>query len=725
MRTISTATLSVCLGLLTSVLGDEPCLGEEALGIEVSRAEVGKYEKVEFLIRLDKEYSNPFDPDEVDLSIEFELPGGGSLRLPAFFFQQYERREMDRGRGRATWLYPLGMPVWKARFAPMEVGRYRATAVLKDRSGRRRSQSVAFECRPSERPGFLRVSKSDPRFFEFTEGRPFFAIGQNLAFIGYHAQYVRLANVDEIFGKLARNGANYLRIWTCCQDWAMAIEARKSAWGRSWGWKPPFVPMPDEEGAPSERRCVKLPDDGSPLQVSPSNPVALRPGTRYVFSGLVRTKGDAAVRVQVGRAGPQKPVASAPGQGWTPLEQVLEAAPDEFWLGSPTLRLEGTGQGWVNDLSLKEAGGGPELLWEAAVNRPVRGYYNPVDCFMLDQVIESAERHGIYLQLCLITRDLYMGALHDPDSPEYRKAIEDAKKLFRYAVARWGYSTSVATWEHFNEQDPGLPTDPFYQATGEYLEETDVYHHLRSTSTWHPSPRDCRHPELDLADVHFYLRPADKGRLRDEVDAVVDRARFLRQHAPEKPALIGEFGLANERWQPTEAMRKSQQVVDFHNAIWASALSGTSGTCLFWWWDRLDQRNAYPHYRPLADFLADVPWTSARLNETAATVSSAEVQRVGLQGRDRAYLWLFNPQAAWSSVVIEKATPREIQGATVEIPGLAPGTYRVQWWDTRQGKTVKDEMATAPSGVLRTTAPAFARDIACKIVPAAANRGEI
>ena len=46
----------------------------------------------------------------------------------------------------------------------------------------------------------------------------------------------------------------YRRLWTCGEDWALAIEARKSAWGRSWDWRPPFVPAP---GEPAGRLCVQ------------------------------------------------------------------------------------------------------------------------------------------------------------------------------------------------------------------------------------------------------------------------------------------------------------------------------------------------------------------------------------------------------------------------------------------------------------------------------------
>jgi hypothetical protein len=50
-------------------------------------------------------------------------------------------------------------------------------------------------------------------------------------------------------------------------------------------------------------------------------------------------------------------------------------------------------------------------------------------------------------------------------------------------VARWGYSTSVAIWEYFNEINPNLPAGKFYTKLGEYLEQIDPYNHLSLFST--------------------------------------------------------------------------------------------------------------------------------------------------------------------------------------------------------------------------------------------------
>jgi hypothetical protein len=553
-------TRQVSYALLALIVGSAATATASKLRLRTLSPRVEKYGLIEFAIEPSRHYADPFDPLEVDLSLEIQTPKGKTLRLPAFFLQPYEQKTITRSGRVAVWMYPLGQPIWKARFAPTEVGRYRAFAELRVDEGRVRSEAVEFESLSSPRQGFVRVSRQDPRFFEFDEGQPFFPIGQNLAFIG-ESQYVTLPKVEQIFERLADNGANWLRIWTCCHDWALAIEARKSAWGRSWNWHPPIVPLPGADT--SGRKCLRLTEGtGADLAVSPSHSVALRPDTSYVLSGRIKTEPRARVQVTTGRHRLDAPVTSGLDGNWQEFRLAFTTGSDEYWLGRTALHLDGSGAAWVDALSLKENGGGPELLWEADVNREERGFYNPIDCYLLDQIVAAAQRRGIYLQLCLITRDLYMNALKDEQSKEYQQAIDDAKNLLRYAVARYGYSTAVVSWEYFNEQDPGLPTNRFYRELGQYLQRIDIYHHLRSTSTWHPSPRDWRHPQLDVADTHFYLRPVPDRKYADEVEAVLGNAAELRRHAVGKPALISEFGLANARWQPTKEMSESSEVID-------------------------------------------------------------------------------------------------------------------------------------------------------------------
>lgn len=705
-RTVAMRVCCVCLAALARA---EAGRGAGAVELRAAAGQVGRFERLDFLITPDVACENPYDPEQISVKVEITGPGRETVRLPAFYGQDYEHRQIRRSGQSAGWFYPLGMGSWKARFAPMQTGAHTATAVVSTGGSESRSPSVSFECVASQSKGFLRIGRDDPRFFELSDGTPFFAIGQNVAFIG-EGQYVTLAKADEIFAKLAANGANFIRVWTCCSDWALAIEAPKSAWERSWQRRDVAAPTPDDSGD----KCVRMEgDDGTSLIASPSHPVALRPETRYVLRGRFRAEGPTALRIQ-GQGNPLRArIAAAPEGRWQSFQEDFTTGQDDYWLGTISFAQVGAGTVWLDGLSLTEADGGAERLWETDVNRPVRGVYNQLDCFMLDKLLESAEQNGIRLMLCLITRDLYMKDLVRADSPEYVQAIEDARNLMRYAVARWGYSTSVGAWEYFNEIDPSLPTQRFYDELGAYLEQVDPYHHLRTTSTWSPSAGDCRLESLDAGQLHHYMRLDTQDDCQDGPAVIAAQARFLREHAPAKPVLIGEFGLATPRWGQSEYMRKDIEGVHFHNCLWASAFSGVSGTAMFWWWEQLDRQNAYRHYRPLAAFLKDV--ALAGLEPAQAAAVGAPLRVSGYQGPDRAYLWLFDPRAIWWEQVVEDRQPPTIEGAAVEIENLRPGPYRVVWHDTHAGTTLSQRTVRSTRSPLRIQVPPFAGDIACRV----------
>ncbi|GAB4141614.1 hypothetical protein JCM17478_33470 [Thermopirellula anaerolimosa] len=684
-----------------------------------SRDTVPAGEKIEAEVRCDREYARPFDPECAALDVVLVDPAGATIRLPAFWMQPFERRTV----GRDDWWHPVGKAGWYVRFSPQREGTYRARAVLRDDSGESVSAETAFRCEGSVGRGFLRIAKENPRFLAWDDGTPFFAVGQNLAFIG-EGQYFNVSRTEGAFTKLAENGANFLRVWTCCEDWALCLEGRKSAWTRTWSWDPPVVDLPGETPppptpagivGPAPRKAVRWPG-GRPLRPDRPHRVAVRPDGEYRLELVFLTSHPGRFRGKcLGREFSAEVPASAAGR-WTTLSFPLRAGGDTWWLGPIELQWDVEGTVYLYRLELREAGGGPNLLPEAAPNLPVLGWYHPLDCAQLDHLVEAAKASGIVLQLCLLTRDLYMHRLKNPADPAYDAAVADAKRLLRYAVARWGYSRAVGVWEYWNEMDPGLPTDRFYQELGDYLKVTDPYGHLRATSTWGPSPKDCRHPALDIAQVHYYLRPTDRERIRDVTAAVVDRTAFLRQHAPEKPALIAEFGLADDRWGEDPEMRNDAELLHFRQSLWASAVSGTSGTVMFWWWDRLDRMNAYPHYLPVSRFAQRIPWSDPNLRPSAMTAPGQGVRVLGLQTDRAAYLWMVRDQASWLARQRHEPPP-EAKPVVVSGLSLPPGRYLVRWWDTRTGEAI-EETPWSPSADDSLTTPPFAEDLAAEILPA-------
>jgi len=109
------------------------------------------------------------------------------------------------------------------RYTPKEIGTYRYEA-LHDHQV---IDTGAFECIPSDHPGYVRVSEYDPRYFAFTNGDPFCAIGLNLCSppmyplprgmehfaVGDLKATLGLREYRRWFRLLSENGGNFTRIW--------------------------------------------------------------------------------------------------------------------------------------------------------------------------------------------------------------------------------------------------------------------------------------------------------------------------------------------------------------------------------------------------------------------------------------------------------------------------------------------------------------------------------
>jgi len=107
--------ISVCLaGLLFC---RDICLAQRALKLQPAQSQVKKFEKLEFTIRLDRQFDNPYDPQQVDLQLILKTPSGKQLSTPAFFMQDFDWRKTGQRRGRANWFYPKDAGHWRVRFA--------------------------------------------------------------------------------------------------------------------------------------------------------------------------------------------------------------------------------------------------------------------------------------------------------------------------------------------------------------------------------------------------------------------------------------------------------------------------------------------------------------------------------------------------------------------------------------------------------------------------------
>jgi len=134
------------------------------------------FEKFEITFELPDRYPCPFDPSQVRADVVFDGPDGNRMEVPAFYGQDYFRSE-DAAGGR---LVPQGAPWWKCRFAPRVAGPHVYRINVRDTWGTNSWGPGRFIASPPRLPGYVRVSKTDNRCFEFDNGAFFFPVGHNI-----------------------------------------------------------------------------------------------------------------------------------------------------------------------------------------------------------------------------------------------------------------------------------------------------------------------------------------------------------------------------------------------------------------------------------------------------------------------------------------------------------------------------------------------------------------
>ncbi|HEX29335.1 TPA: DUF5060 domain-containing protein [Candidatus Poribacteria bacterium] len=125
-------------------------------------------------------YENPFFDVTIDLT--FTSPGGGKVHVGGFFYGSSEkpRIKVYRKNGRRKVEYIFGKhDLWKARFAPWELGRWRYTYTFSNVKGERVTGEGGFTCVEGRRRrhGFVRQNPKNPFRWIFDDGTPYFPIG--------------------------------------------------------------------------------------------------------------------------------------------------------------------------------------------------------------------------------------------------------------------------------------------------------------------------------------------------------------------------------------------------------------------------------------------------------------------------------------------------------------------------------------------------------------------
>jgi len=163
-----------------------------------------QYETFELKLVIKARHENPFDNSDIQVTAQFQHADGTLYVVGGFVYQDFTRSLREDG---LEVLSPVGDAEWRVRFTPPQPGEYSYIVAVTTADGRTFSTQKTFACEGSTSDGFVRTIAG--RYFQYDSGRPFFCLGQNLAWSKGAGTY----DYDRWLEGLAQAGANYARIW--------------------------------------------------------------------------------------------------------------------------------------------------------------------------------------------------------------------------------------------------------------------------------------------------------------------------------------------------------------------------------------------------------------------------------------------------------------------------------------------------------------------------------
>jgi uncharacterized repeat protein (TIGR01451 family) len=549
--------VGVC-GLLVWVVAAYPtCADGPAIGdVSAASSTVGLYDPFVLTFSVGSVATNPdfpYDPDPppgVPAGVGITVDGLFSpdnwttvYTQPAFLYQPYTytvRNGYDH-------LYPTGEPEWKIRFAAPSIGTWRYRIRATDGAGTTvypPSGDHTFTVVPSDNAGFLHVSRTDPRYFEFDNGVPFVGVGHDEGFDSRRP----IQDAAEKFSRFSDNRANFFRVWM----------TGGSIFGSAWwpwtshhlsydGYLPATSLTADEAYADgdvsmrlwAENPCMFQGWTGS-IMVLPERSYRVRVRVKTVsVTGPAQTGESYGFVVKLGgwlgqgcsSAGagtPVTPYVTDTGGTWQVVTGGFTTDSGQYFLENLYLTLSNatSGAAYVDEVWLEEDLGdgqyGPNLVRKPKMN--AHTYFDSYRPWQWDAILDEAAAHDVALKLVVLEKNEWIfnritpaGTMTTTASNDNFYAAPDTKvrwlhqAWWRYLTARWGYSTAVHSWELLNEGDPfnGNHYDQA-QAFAQHIHEHDPNCHMATTSNWHSFPvaefwGNPVYSDLDYADLHAYI----------------------------------------------------------------------------------------------------------------------------------------------------------------------------------------------------------------------------
>ena len=185
-----TIRVKIITAMWVAVLAMAPVLGQSAepARMRVTHTQnthtVPLYEVFEITFKHPQKYANPFF--DVTINVTFQSPSGKKIQVGGFHYGssakpkiRVRKVETPKGPRRQVEYIFDQQDLWKARFAPSELGLWKYAYVFSNVQGEKATGEGSFTCVKGRRPGpgFVRPHPTNPFRWVFDDGTPYFPIG--------------------------------------------------------------------------------------------------------------------------------------------------------------------------------------------------------------------------------------------------------------------------------------------------------------------------------------------------------------------------------------------------------------------------------------------------------------------------------------------------------------------------------------------------------------------
>ena len=171
-----------------------------------------------------------------------------------------------------------------------------------------------------------------------------------------------------------------------------------------------------------------------------------------------------------------------------------------------------------------------------------------------------------------------------------------------------------------------------------------------------------------------------------------------------KPTLVGEYGGDVNKNKP------EQLDTELHIGAWSKVVIPYAGSTGYWWWPWLHYMDRYGEMKAVANFMKGEDRRGKGMKQINPTVNKG-LRCIGLQNDTMADLWVFNRR-----IILQPLEALDLEeNARVELSNLRQGNYRIEFWNTYQGKLSHQILAKNDAGGLAFNLPPFRGDLAIKV----------